>query len=160
MAFGSLTWVGFMIVAFGWAVLFSAAPLVDILANLTGRSPGALSNLPVIAECTIITGFGLGIVGALKTGFGALQNFFDAILERTARSAAQLPSQEPGAAVPAKEPVAVRREPHAAKPTKIVERGRLKDRAYVLFGDGSVEVETLLGLRRFASVGEACDFIG
>jgi hypothetical protein len=149
MAFGSLTWVGFMIVAFGWAVLFSAGPLVDILANLAGRSPGALSNLPVIAECTIITGFGLGIVGALKTGFGALQNFFDAILERTARSAA-----------PAKEPVAVRREPHAAKPTKIVERGRLKDRAYVLFGDGSVEVETLLGLRRFASVGEACDFIG
>jgi hypothetical protein len=160
MAFGTLTWVGFMIVAFGWAVLFSAGPLVDILVNLTGRSPGALANLPMIAECTIMTGFGLGIVGTLKTGFSALQNFFDEILERTARSAAQLPSKEPGAAVPAKEPVAVRREPHAGKPTKIVERGRLKDRAYVLFGDGSVEVETLLGLRRFASVGEAYDFIG
>ena len=36
-----------------------------------------------------------------------------------------------------------------ALPKKIVERGRLRDRAYTLFMDGSVEIETLLGLRQF-----------
>ncbi len=52
-------------------------------------------------------------------------------------------------------------EPVNKKPvTKVVERGRLKDRPYVLFGDGSIEVETLLGQRRFASFKDAREFIG
>ena len=50
-------------------------------------------------------------------------------------------------------------EPAYVEPDAIVERGRVGDRAYVLFGDGSVEVETLLGVRRFASIDEARDFI-
>ncbi len=66
----------------------------------------------------------------------------------------KIPANDLGNAVPLK------REPQVGKPLKIVERGRLKNSAYVLFGDGSVEVETLLGLRRFASLGEAYEFIG
>jgi hypothetical protein len=44
--------------------------------------------------------------------------------------------------------------------TSIVERGLLKDRPYILFGDGSIEVETLLGMRRFTSLADAYEFIG
>ena len=171
MFFGALTWMGFMVVAVGWALLLSSEPALLMFTNLTGRALPPLTNLTVIAQCAIITGLGLAIVGTLRTGFGALSNFFDSVLERTshrvpnaASSEARVPPavKEPAPVLVRREPpvVAARREPPAAKPVKIVERGRLKDRGYVLFGDGSVEVETLLGLRRFASIGEAHKFIG
>lgn len=41
----------------------------------------------------------------------------------------------------------------------VVERGRLKDRAYVLYLDGTVEVETMLGRRIFSSLRDAQEFI-
>ena len=163
MIFGILTWVGFMLAALGWALLFSATPVSDILASITGRDVASLSYLANIAEYAIVTGLGLAIVGALQTGFGALNNFFDAVLERTAPKAPKPDGEEIRIEHPASEPtnaVPYKREPPAGKPLKIVERGRLKNRAYVLFGDGSVEVDTLLGLRRFASLGEAYEFIG
>jgi hypothetical protein len=137
MAFDRLTWIGFMVVAFGWALLLSGAPTLQIFAAAIGHK--LAFDMPAIAQATILSGFGLAIVGALQTGFGALKHFFDTVLERTSR---------PG-------------EPVNKKPvTKVVERGRLKDRPYVLFGDGSIEVETLLGQRRFASFKDAREFIG
>ncbi|HLH10393.1 MAG TPA: hypothetical protein VKV77_00780 [Methylovirgula sp.] len=137
MSFDKMTWIGLMVVALGWALLLSGAPTVEIVAKLLGH--GALPfDLPVIAQATILTGFGLAVLGALQTGFGALKNFFDTVLERTAK-----PGQQ-----------------NLSRPVNVVQRGRLKDRPYVLFGDGSVEVETLLGLRRFASFKEAHEFIG
>ncbi len=42
----------------------------------------------------------------------------------------------------------------------VVTRGALNGRDYVLFRDGSVVVETLLGARRFPSITEAQEFIG
>jgi len=75
-----------------------------------------------------------------------LKQFFDSILERTAQTA---PKMEMAVAIPKNEP-----------PKKIVERGVLKDRPYRLFGDGTIEIETMLGLRRFASIQEAYEFIG
>jgi hypothetical protein len=166
MFFGALTWIGFMVVALGWALLLAAAPAIEIIANVTGRNAGSFANMGAIAECTIITGFGLAIVGALHTGFGALNGFFGAVLERTARQPAEVKKEEvkkveARISLPAKEPLPApaKLEPTVQKAKKIVERGRLKERAYVLFGDGSVEVETLLGLRRFASLGEAYEFI-
>jgi len=42
----------------------------------------------------------------------------------------------------------------------VVARGRLADRDYTLFSDGSVEVETRLGNRRFCRLRDAKDFIG
>jgi hypothetical protein len=137
MSFDRLTWIGFMVVAFGWALLLSGAPTLQIFAAAIGHK--LPFDMPAIAQATILSGFGLAILGALQTGFSALKHFFDTVLERTAR---------PG-------------EPVAKKPvTKVVERGRLKDRPYVLFGDGSIEVETLLGQRRFASFKDAREFIG
>jgi hypothetical protein len=43
---------------------------------------------------------------------------------------------------------------------EIVTRGALNGRDYVLFRDGSVVVETLMGPRRFISITEAQEFIG
>ena len=45
-------------------------------------------------------------------------------------------------------------------PNEVVTRGALNGRDYVLFRDGSVMVETLLGPRRFPSITEAQEFIG
>lgn len=50
-------------------------------------------------------------------------------------------------------------KPQPSQPRKIPERGWVKDRAYVLFTDGSVEVETMLGRRMFPSLQDAQEFI-
>jgi hypothetical protein len=142
MVFDRLTWVGFMIVALGWTLLFSAPQLVEALANLTGRSMNVgFINMPTIALCTVLTGFGIAILGALQTGFGALNKFFGSVLERTAKSSVTALANRP------------------EQPRKIIERGWLKDRAYVLFMDGSVEIETMLGRRLFQSLQDAQEFI-
>jgi hypothetical protein len=140
MTFDRLTWVGFMVVALGWAMLLSGAPTLQFFVAAIGHK--LPFDMPAIAQAAILSGFGLAVLGALQTGFGALKQFFDTVLERTAR-----PSE--------KEPQ-LRKKPE----NKVVERGRLKDRPYVLFGDGTIEVETLLGLRRFTSFRDAREFIG
>jgi len=139
MTFDRLTWIGFMVVALGWALLLSGAPALEIFAAVIGHK--LPFDMPAIAQATILSGFGLAILGALQTGFGALKQFFDTVIERTARASASAPAPK-------------------KQGNKVVERGRLKDRPYVLFGDGSIEVETLLGLRRFSSFKDAREFIG
>jgi hypothetical protein len=138
MLFDKLTWVGFMIVALGWALLLSAPQLVELLPAFTGHSNPPLS-IPAIAQSTILSGFGIALLGVLQTGFGALNRFFDSVLERNLRGRAHTGAR------PAQK--------------KVVERGWLKNRAYVLFTDGSVEVETMLGRRIFPSLQEAQEFI-
>jgi hypothetical protein len=142
MAFGKMTWIGLMVVALGWALLLSGASAMELLMRFTARSSIPHFDLAAITQPTILTGFGLAILGALQSGFGALNKFFDEIIARTARTT-------PKALV---EPTADQRN--------IVDRGLFKDRPYVLFGDGTIEVETLLGLRRFASLQDVNEFIG
>jgi len=142
MIFDRLTWVGFMIVALGWALLFSAPQLDELLLRFTGHAMSAgYLNISAIAFCTVLSGFGIAILGALQTGFGALNKFFESVLERTAKQGTRSLAKRP------------------EKSRKIVERGWLKDRAYVLFMDGSVEIETMLGRRLFPSLQEAQEFI-
>ncbi|MGB8279261.1 MAG: hypothetical protein WCF20_15195 [Methylovirgula sp.] len=143
MAFGRLTWVGLMVVALGWALLLSGASAMEGLMRILGRTGTPPLNLAVITQATILTGFGLAILGALQTGFGTLKDFFDTVLERTARSAPKMTVESP-----------------PPQSRSVVERGLLKDRPYILFGDGTIEVETLLGVRRFDSRQEAYEFIG
>jgi len=142
MIFGRLTWIGFMIVAFGWAVLLSGAQFFEYLERAIGRAifPGPIPA-PVFAQYLVLTGFGVAILGSLKTGFGALQRFFDALTEKTSQARTQP------------------RQAHAEQLKKVVERGWLRDRAYILFMDGSVEIETMLGRRLFPSLQEAQKFI-
>jgi len=159
MQFGKLTWVGLMIVAFGWALLISGVSLADLVNKVTGHaSPAVVAlNMGTVAQSTILTGFGLAILGLLQTGFSALNRFFDNVLERTAKkpeTANEAYRQEPvlshGVSTAKADP----------KARTVVERGLIKNRAYKRFGDGSIEVETLLGLRRFRSMREAADFVG
>jgi hypothetical protein len=142
MVLDRLTWVGFMIVALGWALLISAPQLAELLVNVTGHTMNAgYLNMPTIALCTVLTGFGVAILGVLQTGFGALNRFFESVLERTARSGGNVIAARP------------------PQSKKIIERGWLKDRAYLLFVDGSVEIETMLGRRLFPSLQDAQEFI-
>jgi len=158
MQFGKLTWVGLMIVALGWTLLISGFSLADLVNKITGRaSPAVVAlNMGIVAQSTILTGLGLAILGMLQTGFGALNRFFDSVLERTAKK------PETGTAAYRQEPVMSHGAPARVDPKArtVVERGLIKNRAYKRFGDGSIEVETLLGLRRFRSMREAADFVG
>jgi prepilin-type processing-associated H-X9-DG protein len=175
MIFDRLTWIGFMIVAAGWALLLTAPALNEAAAHLSGRAPEAapLVNVPAIAQSAILSGFGVSIIGALQTGFGALDRFFVAVLARSGQARAQTPpsaaaypaAQSPApaanyrAAPPAAPPARAIARQQPAQLRKILERGWVKDRAYVLFVDGSVEVETMLGRRTFPSLQEAQEFI-
>jgi len=177
LQFGKLTWVGLMIVALGWALLISGVSLVDLVNRFSGHaSPALISlNMGVLAQSTILTGFGIAILGLLQTGFSALNRFFDSVLERTAKREETdrgpacvepnvrltTPAQMPSKPLPSQQVSSQRQAAAVPKPRgKIVERGMLKDRAYVLFGDGTIEIETLLGLRRFQSLREAAEFVG
>ncbi len=140
MIFDRLTWVGLMLTALGWTLLLSAPQLIELFASLSSR-PGVYSQMPTVAECTILTGLGLAILGALQTGFGALNKFFESVLEKSGKAR----TKGTGA--------------RSIQQKKIVERGRVKDRAYVLYMDGSVEVETMLGRRIFSSLQDAQEFL-
>src|SRR5690348_5836857 len=86
MTFTRLTWIGLMVVALGWALLLSGNSATQEVLRIFGRASAPL-NFALIAQATILTGFGLAILGALQSGFGALKQFFDTVLERTAQSA-------------------------------------------------------------------------
>lgn len=142
MNFDKMTWIGLMIAALGWALLLSSPQLAEVLASLSGRSgePVAM-HAALIAQCTILSGFGIAILGALQTGFGATRCYLEAALARSAPPPTKVVA------------------PTSTHPRKIAERGWVKDRAYVLFADGSVEVDTMLGRRLFASLQDAQKFI-
>jgi prepilin-type processing-associated H-X9-DG protein len=149
LTFGALTWLGLTIAAFGWVVPFLAAggPAGEP-SSIAGHILSA-DGMQSLAGDMILTGFGLAILGALQTGFGALDRFFQAILTRSeARAEAATAASDDSEEAP------------EIDPSEIVERGRMRDRSYVLFADGSVEVETLLGIRRFTTFDEAAAFVG
>ena len=141
LGMGRLTAIGLILAGIGWAMLLGAAAVADILPGgpihaWISREPTFHADLFDIAKCITASGFALAIVGALQTGFGALNRFFEAVLLRSA--------QRQNA------PVVMREDP-AAAPTP--------ERPYRKMADGSVEVDTILGTRRFASVAEARAFI-
>ncbi|WP_026606642.1 hypothetical protein [Methylocapsa acidiphila] len=142
MSIDKLTWLGLAIVVLAWGLLFFVADPIDLFGVASGRVlSGRVLNVAGIAQCGIVSGFGIAILGSLQLGFGSLNRFFQAVLTRTMTS------------------VTNGEAPQIAHQRKIVERGWVKDRAYVLFNDGSVEVETMLGRRRFPSLQDAREFI-
>ncbi|PNG27956.1 hypothetical protein [Methylocella silvestris] len=177
MVFERLTWIGFMIVAAGWALLFSSPQLGYVTARLSGQIGGSGGlNFALVAQSVILCGLGIAIIGALQTGFGALNKFFEAVMARSQPKSGRGQAQAPAPQNPASRPspslspqpplkpqpqpakaVSAKAKPENAR--KILERGWVKDRAYVQFADGSVEVETLLGRRMFPSLQEAQEFI-
>ena len=144
---GRLAWIGLILAAIGWALLLAKAALAD-LAAVRGAPllAGALrDDVGEIARCLIGSGFALAVIGCLQNGFGALNRFFETVLARSGARAVQPPPTGPAmgpsmAAAMADGPI------HDARP-------------YRTFPDGSVEVETILGTRRFTTMAQARDFI-
>jgi hypothetical protein len=147
----ALSWAGLALAAAGWAVLLAG----DTGAAALGLAPDRAQTVAV-AQTLVLSGIGLALFDALHAGFGALNRFFDAVLQRSVAKAAP-PSHAP--ARPAPQPARAAPQPATAQ-SEIVERGRFDGRAYLRYRDGSVEIETLLGVRRFSSMEEVEEFIG
>lgn len=137
---GRLTWIGLILAGIGWALLIGEATVADVLSTKVVRAVSVTfhEDLLDIARCIIASGFGLAIVGALQTGFGTLNRFFSAVLVRSTQRSPP------------------RQGPAPAEGTMPASRER---RPYRTLADGSVEVDTILGTRRFGTMGEARDFI-
>lgn len=158
-----LTWLGLAIAAAGWALLVVTVMTGE--ATLKGGSLVAVlsvrSDIVTVAQTAIVSGFGLAVVGGLRAGFGALNRFFAAVLHRSttgtkpaAPVVATVVEPEDDLAEPVVAPIVPPRERFvpASRPSK-------QKQNYSIRSDGSVEVETLLGTRVFATLEEARDFI-
>ena len=134
----------------GWVLLLADLLLSDAVLKAGGLVAVLTlkADIATLAQTLVLTGLGLALLGGLREGFGALNRFFDAVIQR---SAASRPSPMP---VVADDIVIV---PPAGEraPSTVPHR----DRNYVILSDGSVEVDTLLGTRIFATMEEARDFI-
>ncbi len=156
---------GLVLVVLGWLALVADLVLAD--AQLQAGSLVAVLSLKgdiaSLSEMLVVTGLGLSILGGLREGFGALNRFFDAVLQRSS-SPRPTPMPEPPAAdfdeeiAPARGG-AERGAPDVAIPSAPMSPMSPAGRNYQILPDGSVEVDTLLGTRVFASMDEARDFI-
>lgn len=159
--------MGLLIATLGWGILI-CYPLVvsftfDAAQGQHVRDPGRF--IPLIGENTILTGMAIAILGALERALRLLSKISSTGAAGRAQPVAGARSMQPGPSAPINVPQSV---PTVAEPMlmspraagDVVTRGALNGRDYVLFRDGSVVLETLLGPRRFASIGEAQEFIG
>ena len=154
MPMDRFTAFGLAVVLLGWVVLIADAALMPLFSGIGNLAYVAAlrSDVFSIAETTIVSGFGLAIIGVLRSGFGALHRFFDTVLER---ASAPRPAE-----VVTVEPMPV---PTEVDPGDMLDRPPHHTPArahnYVILANGAVEVETLLGTRVFASLDEARDYI-
>jgi hypothetical protein len=132
----SIGW--FVALAIGAFIFWSETPSQDGLA-------AHVSILSHLAECVIVTGFGFAILDALERNRRQMSRALGA-LQRTTELADQR------GAVTATGPSIAHQE-------ATIGSGSLNGRDYALFADGSLEIETLLGRRRFASILDAREFI-
>ncbi len=149
---------GLIMVVLGWLVLVTDLVVGDAQLQAGGlvATLALKADIATLAQTLVITGLGLAVLGGLREGFGALNRFFDAVLQRSVSPrATPMPAPEPMeedddvvAAPRGADRIAPDRHPPPAQ-----------GRNYQILPDGSVEVETLLGTRIFASMDEARDFI-
>ena len=155
---------GLALVVLGWVLLLADLLLSDALLK-AGSLVAVLSlkgDIATLAQTLVLTGLGLSLLGGLREGFGALSRFFDAVLQRSSTPRpGPMPDDDPDL-----EPERVVTVPHGADrmggERLMPERAAAaasRDRNYSILPDGSVEVDTLLGTRIFASMDEARDFI-
>ena len=152
---------GLAMVVVGWLAL-----VADLVLSDAQLQPGSLvamlalkSDIATLAQLLVVTGLGLALLGGLKEGFGALNRFFDSVLQR---SAAARPAPRPDFDDDLRDEVVT-----APRPPERVPGGGERPpaerpaaaRNYTILPDGSVEVDTLLGTRIFANLDEARDFI-
>lgn len=148
MPFPRLTWAGLLVATLGWGLLLSYplwAPHGAAAAISGNEFRDSARFLLVFGENAIMTGLAIALLGAAEK-----------VIVLLARQPANSGQGKTGGAP-------MRASPQLMAPrqnTEIVTRGAVGGRDYVLFRDGSVVVETLLGPRRFLSLSEAQEFIG
>ncbi|MFO1116198.1 MAG: hypothetical protein U1E28_10970 [Beijerinckiaceae bacterium] len=127
--------------------------LACVVARMCGARfmSGDIELIACVVLLLALLGATLLVLDALQKGFGALDSFFREALDRSERRA----REESRAAAER-----ARRSPVGAQPARPTEHGVIADRPYILYGDGAVAIETLFGVRRFASMQEAREFIG
>jgi len=122
--------------------------------------------LPVIGQSAIITGLGLALLGL---AIQLMQLLMKLAAISTAKTQPAMQAMQPAER---RMPVhmtadnsqnrvipPVQRRAARDPAREVITRGALNGRGYVLFRDGSVVVETLLGPKRFGSMTDAQDFI-
>jgi hypothetical protein len=167
MPFPRLTWAGLLIATLGWGLLLSYPLIGPSLSGGEARDPARF--ILIFGENAVITGLAIAVLGALERALRLLGRIAGNAgqLRPQAKPSAPAPSP-PAFTVPSFQPSTHAPQAQSHSPmlmpqrsqNDVVTRGALNGRDYVLFRDGSVVVETLLGPRRFQSVTEAQEFIG
>jgi hypothetical protein len=184
-----LTWAGLLVATLGWGLLL-IYPLVAALAGgPDGGMRDPARFLLIFGENAVLTGFAIALLGVLdkvidllgrqaatvhpaktvaaaaarsqlaQQQFAAQQfqaNQFQANPFQTQQAANQFAASQ----LHAVQQLSPTQLMTSRQTSEVVTRGALSGRDYVLFRDGSVVVETLLGPRRFLSLTEAQEFIG
>ena len=84
MRYDRLTSIGLGIVALGWVVLVADMTVTEAMLR-AGNLVAIISlrsDIVTIAQTAILTGFGLALFGALRSGFATLGKGFGALPER------------------------------------------------------------------------------
>ena len=151
MPFPRLTWAGLLVATLGWGLLLSYPLLASYSGTVAGgaemRDPARF--ILIFGENAVVTGLAVALLGAMEKAISLLGR------------QSSTPSSPKPAAPPRQSPTT--QSPQLMGPrqtSEIVTKGAMSGRDYVLFRDGSVVVETLLGPRRFLSLTEAQEFIG
>ncbi len=150
MPFPRLTWAGLLIATLGWGLLLSY-PLVvphDAASPAASEIRDPTRFILIFGENAVISGFALALLGALEKALHLLTRL-------TGGPAAPRVGSPRSPMQPPPPPFLQQRSAN-----EVITRGALNGRDYVLYRDGSVLIETLLGPRRFASISEAQEFIG
>jgi hypothetical protein len=155
MPFPRLTWAGLLIATLGWGLLLSYPLLAphEVVSATASEIRDPARFVLIFGENAVITGFALALLGALEKALHLLSRLNSGAPPPRMQAAPRNPMS--GSMPPVTPPFLQQRSPN-----EVVTRGALNGRDYVLFRDGSVMVETLLGPRRFASISEAQEFIG
>ena len=134
-----------LLVLLGWlAAIASYAPLAAARISVEYAGVFLPAALLTFGQFALATGLALYLSCRFAHGFSALDRFFDAILQRTQSPAAPAPDLRPP------------KNPQ----TCLVNEGYLGERPFALYADGGVDVDTLLGRRRFESLEAARQFVG
>ena len=163
MPFPRLTWAGLLIATLGWGFLLSYPLLAPTVVSSSGgteiRDPARF--ILVFGENAVVTGFAIAVLGGLERALRLLGRIAGGAGHMRAQSGMPSMASAPVYAGPI---ATMPASSHMLMPQRsandVVTRGALNGRDYVLFRDGSVVVETLLGARRFPSITEAQEFIG
>ena len=146
-----LTTAGIALCLISWAGLLSGSLVETGALTLAGRAVSQ-RDLMILAQSTLMTGSALIFLACMRNGFGALDRFFEAALDRASRAQARVEESDAGAAA--------LRGSDGSLITPSASGVTLEGRSCTRLGDGSIVIETLLGLRRFRSEAEARQFIG